>query len=149
MILHHKSNQHRWIMNCHVTIRHTESYLHVLFSKTFLLSPQNVRWLPILPRQRGIPKMTFLGSLWVKLNSVAFTWLKVVGYPVSVAKDGDRRQGERAKRASIQVTPREMRAALVTKTSLELEEDTKGSVVTNSKIRLNTEYQMYFFFENV
>ena len=90
----------------------------------------------------------------IKLNSYAFTWLKVVGYPVSVDKDGsgERRQAERAKRASIQVkqkniclilppkifakfgkknmieiqvTAREMRGLEVTNTSLELEEETE------------------------
>ena len=51
---------------------------------------------------------------------------KVVGYPVAVDKEASGgRQGERTKRASIQVTPREMRGMMMgTKTSLEVEEVT-------------------------
>ena len=50
---------------------------------------------------------------------------KVVGYPVAVDKEAARgRQGERGKRASIQVTPREMRGMMMgTRTSLEVEEE--------------------------
>ena len=48
---------------------------------------------------------------------------KVVGYPVAVDKEATRgRQGEKGKRASIQVTSREMRGMMMgTRTSLEVE----------------------------
>ena len=59
------------------------------------------------------------------IYTMIYIW-KVVGYPVAVDKEASGgRQGERAKRASIQVTPREMRGIMMaTKTSLEVEEVT-------------------------
>ena len=53
---------------------------------------------------------------------------KVVGYPVAVDKEASRgRQGEKGKRASIQVTSREMRGMMMgTRTSLEVEPEEKA-----------------------
>ena len=50
--------------------------------------------------------MTFLCLAEDQIKFLCIHMVKVVGYPVSVDKDGsgERRQAERAKRASIQVT---------------------------------------------